>query len=146
MYEFVTVYHRKDVKKNPSSRNINEELFWSVQKLLKFLRIYSHPWMVMENRNSILVIFTFENYSKRDLKDFKCMTVSLDVFRNFLRLLWDFQISKIHWIYLTQLNLFESTESIWLNWIYWIYLTQLNLFESIESFWNDWIYLKQYSN
>ena len=52
------------------------------------------------------------------------MTVSLDVFRNFLRLLWDFQISKIHWMYLNQLNLFDS----------------------IESFWNDWIYLKQYSN
>ena len=56
------------------------------------------------------------------------MTVSWDVFRNFLRLLWDFQISKIHWMYLNQLNLFDSIESIWLN---WIILKWLNLFETI---------------
>ena len=52
------------------------------------------------------------NWSKRDLKGFKCMTVSLDVFGNFL-------------------ILFETFK----------YLNQSNLFESIESFWNDWIYI-----
>ena len=56
------------------------------------------------------------------------MTVSLDVFGNFLRLFWDFQISTI------QLNLFESIESIWIN---WIILNQLNHLKMIESIWNN---------
>ena len=98
MYEFVTVYHRKDVKKNPRSRNINDELFWSVQKLLKFLRIYSHPWMVMENRNSILVIFTFENQDIFGKWDIFCNFILTFLFRWFWR--WrSFSISSPNFVF-----------------------------------------------
>ena len=43
---------------------------------------------------TVLVIFIFQTllyfFVKRDLKGFKCMTVSLDVFEDFPRLFWDF--------------------------------------------------------
>ena len=43
---------------------------------------------------TISVIFIFQTllyfFVKRDLKGFKCMTVSLDVFEDFSRLFWDF--------------------------------------------------------
>ena len=43
---------------------------------------------------TISVIFIFQTllyfFVKRDLKGFKCMTVSLDVFEDFPRLFWDF--------------------------------------------------------
>ena len=74
---------------------------------------------------------------KRDLKGFKCMTVSVDVSGNFLRLS-------------NSIELIESVLfNIEINWIYfWIYfiqlhLNQLNHFKMIESIWNniqiDWL-------
>ena len=43
---------------------------------------------------TISVIFIFQTllyfFVKRDLKGFKCMAVSLDVFEDFSRLFWDF--------------------------------------------------------
>ena len=40
------------------------------------------------------------------------------------------------------LNLFDSIESIWINWIYLTQLNLLNLFDTIESIWINWIILK----